>query len=631
MKRRVVLIGMVVAVVALLITLVPRDPSDEPAGKSTNARADSAIAIYRAGLDRLDTALMRLEATVEDSGADASRAAFRDARAAYKRVELFTEYYGPFLVRELNGVPIPQAEQEDPETPLAPVGFQVIEAELFPDVRSESIAQIRQLLGYMRTAVGSLRAAGADTMPGDAYVFDAMRHEIARVSTLGIAGFDATVSKEGVREATHSLEGIRDALGPYRDDLLRRNRIALDTFDMRLDAAIAYLGANPDHERLDRLAFLAHHAIPTAHALLAAQQALGIGPPDKPRAWSHRAASIFDENAIDPMFFSAVDAPRLTPELIALGRDLFFDPQLSPSGGRSCASCHHPERAFTDGRTRAEFLAGHGRKSAIRNTPTLVNAALQPTLFADNRFLALEDQVTDVLGAPGEMGGSLHGAADTLRRRRAYHDRFTRVFPVERDSAISARTLRLALAAYVRSLIALSSPFDKAVRGDTAALSVAERDGFRVFMGKAQCGTCHFAPLFNGATPPSLYDAEPEVIGVPASAGKHRAVIDPDSGRFNIRRIDQHLHSFKTPTLRNVALTAPYMHNGVFETLEEVVDFYDGGGGAGLGIELAHQTLPADSLRLTRGEKQALLAFLKSLTDTAGTKGMPVRSARTPP
>ena len=630
MGRRLVILGVVAAVVIGALRLTVHDDSVGAESQATRQRADAAIAVYRAGLDRLDTALLRLEATVAQGDGEASRAAFRDARASYKRIELFTEYFAPFLVRELNGVPIPQAEQEDPETPLAPVGFQVIEAELFPEFQSGSIAQVRRLLGYMRIAVGSLRAAGADTMPGDAYVFDAMRHEIARVSTLGIGGFDATVSKEGVSEAAHALEGIGAALVPYRSDLARTNRLALDTLDARLNAAVAYLRANPDHEQLDRLAFLAHHAVPTARALFAAQHALGIGPPGKPRAWSHRAASMFDENAIDPMFFAAVDAPRPTPELVDLGRDLFFDPQLSPSGGRSCASCHLPERAFTDGRPRAQFLAGHGRKSAIRNTPTLVNAALQPSLFADNRFLALEDQVTDVLGAPGEMGGSLHGAADTLRRRRAYLDRFTRAFSVERDSALSARTLRLALAAYVRSLTALNSPFDQAVRGDTAALSATERDGFRVFMGKAQCGTCHFAPLFNGATPPSLYDAEPEVIGVPAQAGKHGAVIDPDSGRFNIRRIDQHLHAFKTPTLRNIALTAPYMHNGVFETLEQVIDFYDGGGGAGLGIELAHQTLPADSLRLAPGEKEALVAFLKALTDTAGTTRKPVPSARTP-
>jgi cytochrome c peroxidase len=122
-----------------------------------------------------------------------------------------------------------------------------------------------------------------------------------------------------------------------------------------------------------------------------------------------------------------------------------------------------------------------------------------------------------------------------------------------------------------------------------------------------------------------LLQNEPEVIGVPARAVSAKPTIDSDSGRFNVRRIDQHLHAFKTPTLRNVELTAPYMHNGVFETLEHVVDFYDGGGGHGLGIELPHQTLPADSLHLSNEEKRALVAFMKSLTDTARTTARPSR------
>jgi len=123
-------------------------------------------------------------------------------------------------------------------------------------------------------------------------------------------------------------------------------------------------------------------------------------------------------------------------------------------------------------------------------------------------------------------------------------------------------------------------------------------------------------PLFNGATPPTLSESEPEVIGVPATSSRRHHAIDPDSGRFNVRRIDQHLFAFKTPTLRNIALTAPYMHNGVYATLEEVVDFYDAGGGHGLGIALPHQTLPVDSLRLTRDERRDVIAFLRTLTDT---------------
>jgi cytochrome c peroxidase len=196
---------------------------------------------------------------------------------------------------------------------------------------------------------------------------------------------------------------------------------------------------------------------------------------------------------------------------------------------------------------------------------------------------------------------------------------------------VTSRALRLAIAAYVRSLTRVSAPFDRAVRGDSTALGAEARDGFNLFMGKARCGTCHFAPLFGGAMPPSFAENEPEVIGVPERSRARRPVVDPDSGRFNVRRIDQHLHAFKTPSLRNVALTAPYMHNGAFPTLESVVDFYDAGGGTGIGATVSHQTLPADSLHLSVREKRAIIAFMRALTDTTGTTARPGHAGSPPP
>lgn len=132
----------------------------------------------------------------------------------------------------------------------------------------------------------------------------------------------------------------------------------------------------------------------------------------------------------------------------------------------------------------------------------------------------------------------------------------------------------------------------------------------------AGCGTCHFAPLFNGTVPPAYTQTESEVIGVPSRAVTRNAGIDPDLGRFVITRRPTQRHAFKTPTLRNVELTAPYMHNGVYRTLEEVLDFYNRGGGAGIGSEVPNQTLPFDKLDLTTTEQRAIIAFLRTLTDT---------------
>lgn len=609
MNRRWAVLAAIVAIGATLSAVNAGTREDTPPPEM------SALARYDEGLQHLDRALLALDSGLRTGDTTAARDAFRRARAAYKRVELFVEYYRSGEVRELNGVPMARAEDEDPETPLPPVGLQMVEMALYPGEVPDTVRAARRYIGYMRSTVAQLRRAGADSMPGDDYLFDAMRQEIARVSTLGIAGFDATASGDAIVESAEALQGVSDALAPYR--ARAADTVPFAALDSAFARAIAFLRSARTAERIDRVAFLSRHALPLAHRLADVQHALGIGVPAKPRAWSSHSASVYDRDAFDRGFFAATDAPPTTPNLVELGKALFFETALSGSGQRSCASCHLPSRAFTDGRARAGFITeARGRGRLSRNTPTLLNAALQPTLFADGRVRTLEDQATDVIGNPREMGGSLERAAAVLRTRPEYVRRFSRTFPGDDSASLSGRTLRLALAAYVRSLVALDSRFDRAVRGDSSAMTTEERSGFDLFMGRAACGTCHFAPLFHGATPPMFVESEPEVIGVPATPRSHRATIDSDSGRFNVRRIDQHLHAFRTPTLRNVELTAPYMHNGVYRTLEEVIDFYDVGGGHGIGASLPHQTLPPDSLHLTRAEKRSLAAFLRTLTDT---------------
>ena len=255
--------------------------------------------------------------------------------------------------------------------------------------------------------------------------------------------------------------------------------------------------------------------------------------------------------------------------------------------------------------------------TVARNTPTLINAALQPAQFADERSATLEDQIVEVLRSPAEMSSSVEQAAATIGSNPSYASAFAAAFAGEQSSAVTPLRLRQALAAYVRTLVSLDSRFDLAVRGDTSALTLDERRGFTLFMGKGGCGTCHFAPLFSGNTPPLYMGSDVEVIGTPVSP-RTPAMLDPDSGRARIDGLPAHLRAFKTPSLRNVALTAPYMHNGAFRTLDEVLLFYDVGGGLGGGARIGNQTLSADSLHLSAAERKAIIAFLGALTDTAG-------------
>jgi len=158
---------------------------------------------------------------------------------------------------------------------------------------------------------------------------------------------------------------------------------------------------------------------------------------------------------------------------------------------------------------------------------------------------------------------------------------------------------------------------------DEKAMQANEIRGFNLFMGKAKCATCHYMPLFNGTFPPAFKKIDVEVIGVPKSRTVHE--IDPDLGRYRIVQVESVKHAFKISTVRNSSKTAPYMHNGVFTTLEQVIDFYDQGGAAGLGIKLENQTLPAEKLRLSAEEKQDLIAFIKSLDSKIPEDGSTVR------
>jgi cytochrome c peroxidase len=298
---------------------------------------------------------------------------------------------------------------------------------------------------------------------------------------------------------------------------------------------------------------------------------------------------------------------------VALGRRLFYDPILSGDGSRSCGSCHHADKAFTDGLAKPYDMTG--KKQLLRNTPTLWNSALQTAQFYDSRTRVLERQLSDVVHNADEMNGSLTDALPRLLHDSSYVALFGRAYPG--TATVAEYHIANAISSYVRTLVGLHSRFDRYIQGETNDFTTAEKNGFNLFMGKAKCGTCHYAPFFNGLTPPLYQETESETLGVPAADGPY-AVLDADLGRYKFTGLPLHRYSFRTPTVRNSALTAPYMHNGAFTTLDAVIDFYNDGGGAGRGIDIPTQTLPADKLGLTPAEKKDIIAFLHALTDTVG-------------
>ncbi len=330
-------------------------------------------------------------------------------------------------------------------------------------------------------------------------------------------------------------------------------------------------------------------------------------------ALNHDAKNIFSADALNANSFYEVKSTE-QKLLIELGRKLFFEKALSGNIKRNCASCHQPERFFTDGLVKN--ITVDGSSALKRNTPTLLYATYQYAQLWDGKVKSLNDQIKDVIASPLEMDGDYNVIINRLKVNQDYRGNLRKLFLILRNDFISIDHIATAIAVYIKSLTQMNSAFDKYIQGNRAALTEEQKKGFNLFMGKAQCGTCHFAPLFNGLLPP-LYDiSEFEVLGTPKTDDLTKLEYDTDSGRYNVFPIQFYIGAFKTPTLRNIAKTAPYMHNGAFQTLDKVMEFYNNGGGNGLGMNFVSQTLPSDSLKLTDKEIKDIISFLNSLTDT---------------
>lgn len=219
------------------------------------------------------------------------------------------------------------------------------------------------------------------------------------------------------------------------------------------------------------------------------------------------------------------------------------------------------------------------------------------------------------------MNSTIEGMIFKLNQSQEYQQLFKTSFKGTSDTVINYYGMLKAISEYEKTLISMNSRFDKYIKGDFKQLTSQEINGYTIFSGKALCGSCHFFPLFNGLVPPIYNDTEYEVIGVPENINSK--IIDKDVGRITVSRVNIHQHAFKTPSVRNIALTAPYMHNGVYKTLDEVIDFYNQGGGQGLGINIPHQTLPFDSLQLNKQEIKDIKLFMLTLTDTMGLINKP--------
>ncbi len=550
-----------------------------------------------------------------DLPADSLRVAFIRSRLAYKRIEWLLEYYQPFVASHINGPPVVEVEGTEPgQTPIFPTGLQVIEPLLFPVYNPGRKADLTHELTMVLAYSEHVEQGIPTDKITDADVLDAMRQQLFRLLTAGLTGYDAPETKTGLLEAALSLQTLRDVFRPYARRLPQPMATELE---QRWTDAIRVLNMAADFTDFDRVSFIREQLYPLSRTLQQARKTLTIPSATTGRVLSPNVATLSDSGAFRADYLVNFGEFISTPQKVALGRILFFDPLLSGNNARACASCHQPERAFTDGLTKSRSFSG--RKRVLRNAPTLINSGLQSAQFYDSRAFYLEDQAHDVLTNAHEMSVS----PDTIVLKLAASSAYRKLFNEAFSSGLTAPNMRNALACYVRSLMSLNARPDRYLRGEAVAFSADEKLGLNLFLGKARCATCHFFPVYNDFLPPHFEKTESEIIGVPHRRKVRNARVDTDFGKFNTYQKERHRFAFKTPTVRNVGLTAPYMHNGVYKTLEQVIDFYNRGGGRGIGMQLQGQTLAETPLNLTAGEQVALVAFLRSLTDTTGLTQRP--------
>jgi cytochrome c peroxidase len=274
---------------------------------------------------------------------------------------------------------------------------------------------------------------------------------------------------------------------------------------------------------------------------------------------------------------------------VELGKQLYFDGRLSKNNAVSCAFCHNPGTGFADPR---QFSIGAFGTAGGRQAPTVLNTAFNPLQFWDGRAGSLEEQAIGPIHNPIEMAETHETVVPKIAKIPRYQKQFRAVFGKD----VSLQSIAEAIAAFERTIVSSNSAFDKYSMGDTGAMDEAAVRGLDLFKGKARCILCHNGPNFT--------DNQFHNLGVP-----QEGLLKEDLGRYNITRLDRDKGAFKTPTLRSITETAPYMHDGVFKTLEEVIDFLDKGGGPNPNLSPLMKPLS-----LSPEERADLLAFLKTLS-----------------
>lgn len=540
-------------------------------------------------------------------------------RITLKAADFWLRYFEPVAYRKLNG-PLPVEWEtevfEKFEPPYKRTGAGLTLAEQYLD--EENLVK-EEMFALVRESIDSLQVFKSDSVTAllkePDHFFYANRLFLLNLSGIYTTGYECPDTGRIIPELGLMLESTKEIYAVYNNSWPERALPA--AYLQAYDRMIQFVKHQPqEFSRFNHFEFIRDYVNPLfkmAQQFIRDNTRFSANYNDY--ALDNNANNIFDKNLFlsqnSKGIFSFVDDPALLNEIRELGKLLFYDPILSGNNKRSCASCHKPTEFFTDN-SRRTALQFDEKNSLPRNTPSLVNSVYNHLSMHDGKHISLQGQAREVITNSIEMNGEEGNIIKKVMSCKTYRDGFNKLLPyTPEEQTVSLSHIVSAITFYYSGFSQYYSPFDDAMR-EHKPIAPDVINGFNLFMSKAVCATCHFVPHFNGVRPPYI-GSEFEVLGTPADTAYTQ--LSEDRGRYLVNPAGETLFAFRTGTVRNSAHTAPYMHNGVFNNLEQVIDFYDKGGGAGRGLNVPNQTLPTDSLKLSDQEKKDLVSFMHALSE----------------
>lgn len=540
-------------------------------------------------------------------------------RGKLKAIDFWLRYFEPIAYRKING-PLPVEWENEVfekfEPPYRRQGGGLTLAELSLD---EKIIHKDSVLALIDTSLFALQTFEADSITTQLnsyhHFFLANRLYLLNMAAIYTTGFECPDTNNIIPELQLMLAAVKNIYTNF-NSTFPSTLLSKGYFD-QYEKTIAFVNNQPpDFSLFDHFTFIKDFVNPLFRMnqqFINKYEVRTISFNDF--SLNNNANSIFDKSLYSPQntkgIFSLVEDEAILGEIKKIGKLLFYDPILSGNNMRSCASCHKPTEYFTDTCLATAFQFDR-QQHLPRNAPSLINSVFNHLVMLDGKHISLQGQAREVMLNPIEMNSAEKELVKKVMSCKEYKDAFKKFLqytPEEKN--VSLTHIVSAITFYYADFSNYYAPFDNAMN-NKAVLSGEEKNGFNLFMSKAQCGTCHFVPQFNGVKPPYV-STEFEVLGVPEDSTYKN--LSKDKGRFDVNPAAETLNAFRTGTIRNAAFTKPYMHNGVFQTIDQVIDLYDAGGGAGKKLVVNNQTLSSDSLKLTKPEKSALIAFIHSLNE----------------